>query len=68
MDHSALYQRRARECAILRDSARSELARARLDRECADWIALAERADHGSALRPERSWRPKDSRGDATVQ
>ena len=57
MDQSTLYQRRARECATLRDQAKSELARARLDRECADWLALAARAPHAE-LRIERSWLP----------
>ena len=57
MDPSALYQRRAQECATLRDLAKSELGRARLDRECADWLALAERAPR-TEPRIERSWRP----------
>ena len=57
MDQSTLYQRRARECATLRDQAKSELGRARLDRECADWLALAERAPRAE-LRVERSWLP----------
>lgn len=69
MDHSALYQRRAQECATLRDQARSELGRARLDRECADWIALAERAGDKGLWEAERSWRPPTrARGDADAQ
>lgn len=66
MDHSALYQRRALECAALREHARSDLARARLDRECADWIALAERAAYGDVLRVERSWLPASAAQDDT--
>ena len=58
MDHFALYERRALECATLRDQARSELGRARLDRECADWKALAERAARENLSHIERSWRP----------
>ena len=63
MDQSALYQRRAQECATLRDQARSELGRARLDRECADWRALAEGTERESLLRVERSWRPNPATG-----
>jgi|GEM_PF-3066405 len=57
MDHTALYQRRAEECATLRDRARSDLGRARLARECADWMALAEQASRPGAALMERSWR-----------
>jgi hypothetical protein len=67
MNHSALYRRRAQECATLRDRARSELGRARLDRECADWIALAKRAGGETLGREERSWRPAATRLDAAV-
>jgi hypothetical protein len=58
MNDSALYQRRAEECATLRDRACSDLGRARLARECADWMALAEQASHPGAMLLERSWRP----------
>ena len=58
LDTSALYQRRAQECATLRDQAKTELGRARLARECADWNALATEAAESKPLRPERSWLP----------
>lgn len=64
MDQSALYQRRAQECATLRDLAKSELGRARLDRECADWMDLARDAGRSASVfseivRLDRSWRPR---------
>jgi len=41
MELRELYRRRAHDCARLRDRARTELARRRLERECADWLRLA---------------------------
>lgn len=38
------YRRCAEQCASLRDRARSEIGRARLEREWADWLDLAREA------------------------
>jgi hypothetical protein len=62
----AAYQRRAEQCAQLRDRATTELGRARLARECADWRELAELAlsphPEETLLRQERSWAPQPPR------
>jgi hypothetical protein len=44
MSDFVIYQRRAEQCASLRDQAGTDFARARLARECADWLELAQKA------------------------
>lgn len=46
-----LYRRRAQDCARLRNLANTEMARRRLDRECADWLRLAHAGAEGGRRR-----------------
>ena len=46
----------AQHCAMLRDQARTELGRARLERESADWRRLAEEAQRQDVLGEPRTF------------
>jgi len=46
----------AQHCATLRDQARTEFSRARLDREAADWRRLAEEAQRQDFLGEPRTF------------
>jgi hypothetical protein len=48
-----LYERRARDCAQMRDWAKTQMGRSRLERERRDWLELARRQGEDRTFRAE---------------